>query len=106
MIDNILADHLLLSDSRLERWLLRYSQNSGEGRVVLVLVVVLVALAEHAVEVEVAVEVAIRSNLVTSRNGRKLRTKTPLVAHLASFHVLINNTCSFINVFPPPLRLP
>jgi len=31
MIDNILADHLQLSDSRLERWLLRYSQNSGDG---------------------------------------------------------------------------
>jgi transposase InsO family protein len=31
MIDNIVADHLLLSDSRLERWLLRYSQNSGDG---------------------------------------------------------------------------
>jgi hypothetical protein len=31
MIENILADHLLLSDSRLKRWLLRYSQNSGDG---------------------------------------------------------------------------
>jgi hypothetical protein len=30
MIDNILADHLLSSDSRLERLLLRYSQNSGD----------------------------------------------------------------------------
>jgi hypothetical protein len=30
MIDNILADHLLLSDSRLERWLLRYSQKGGD----------------------------------------------------------------------------
>jgi len=32
MIDNILADRLLLSDSRLEHWLWRYSENSGEGR--------------------------------------------------------------------------
>ena len=31
MIDNIVADHLLLSDYRLERWLLRYSQKSGDG---------------------------------------------------------------------------
>ena len=31
MIDNIIADHFLLSDSRLECWLLRYSQNSGDG---------------------------------------------------------------------------
>jgi hypothetical protein len=30
MIDNILADHLLLSDSRLERWLLRCSQKGGD----------------------------------------------------------------------------
>ena len=31
MTDNILADHLLLSDSRFERWLLRYSQKGGDG---------------------------------------------------------------------------
>jgi hypothetical protein len=30
MIDNILADHLLLSDSRLERRLLRCSQKGGD----------------------------------------------------------------------------
>jgi hypothetical protein len=30
MIDNILADRLLSSDSRLERLLLRYSQNSTD----------------------------------------------------------------------------
>jgi hypothetical protein len=31
MIENILADHLLLSDSRLKCWLFRYSQNSDDG---------------------------------------------------------------------------
>jgi len=31
MIDNIVANHLLLSDYRLERWLLRYSQKSADG---------------------------------------------------------------------------
>jgi len=31
MIDNIVADHLLLSDYQLERWLSRYSQKSGGG---------------------------------------------------------------------------
>jgi len=31
MIDNIVATHLLLSDYRLERWLLRYPQKSGDG---------------------------------------------------------------------------
>jgi len=31
MIDNTVGDHLLLSDYRLERWLLRYSQKSGDG---------------------------------------------------------------------------
>ena len=31
MIDNIVADHLLLSDYRLECWLLRYSQKSCDG---------------------------------------------------------------------------
>jgi len=36
MIDNIIADHFLLSDSRLECWLLRYSQNSGDMVVVVV----------------------------------------------------------------------
>jgi len=31
MIDNIVENHLLLSDYRLERWLLRYSQKSADG---------------------------------------------------------------------------
>jgi len=31
MMDNIVADHLLLSDYRLERWLSRYPQKSGGG---------------------------------------------------------------------------
>jgi len=31
MIDNIVADHLLVSDYRLEHWLLKYPQKSGDG---------------------------------------------------------------------------
>ena len=31
MIDNIVANHLLLSDYGLDRWLLSYSQKSGDG---------------------------------------------------------------------------
>jgi len=30
-MDNFLADHLLLSDARMEHWLLRYSQDSSNG---------------------------------------------------------------------------
>jgi len=56
MIDCTLADHLLLSDSRLERWLLKYSKNSGEGSGGAGVGCGIVELAEVAVEMEVAVE--------------------------------------------------
>jgi len=56
MIDRTLADHLLLSDSQLECWLLRYSRNCGEGSGGAGVGCGVVELVEVAVEMEVAVE--------------------------------------------------
>jgi len=71
MIDNILADHLLLSDSRLEHWLLRYSENSGEGSGGAGVGAV-VRQAEVAVEIEIAVEVAMKVAMKVAVCKRKL----------------------------------
>ena len=94
MIDNIVADYHLLSDYRLERWLLRYSQKSGDGsggggggggknfcktkfsR-------------KHQTAPRPPIQLLLCH--VTYPQGDKQRVST-------SFHVL-TNTCSFINAY-------